>query len=74
MPTRAQLEIGLLVAGTMAILILYRNYLQRSLAIQEQQLRDLSGPSAYQNGGAPKFDPDLARRATAADRPPYTDA
>lgn len=82
-PTRAQLEIGLLVAGTLAILIMYRNYLQRALALQEQRQSDLasvladarSGPpaSTYQNGGGvPRFDPDLARRA--AEQPPHADA
>lgn len=40
-PNRAQLEIGLLVGGTLLLLWLYRSYLERSLALQDQYMAEL---------------------------------
>lgn len=59
-PSRGQLEIGVLILGTLALLVLYRSYLERSLklqaehmtALQEQLQRD-SAAAAATNGHVP---------------------
>jgi hypothetical protein len=40
-PSRAQLEIGLLVGGLVVLLVMYRQFLDQSLAIQEQVAEDV---------------------------------
>lgn len=40
-PTRLQLEIALLVGGTLMLLWLYRSYLERSLALQREYMDEL---------------------------------
>lgn len=63
-PTKGQLEIGVLVLGTLALLLLYRSYLERSLklqadhmqAIQDETTRSMAAAAAT-NGHAPTGTP-----------------